>query len=729
VRPSDRGVRIGAALVVALGLAASALAILAGELGLSAGAPRGVFGWKRIVLLVAGGAATAFGALLVARPRIVSRRADSERIRDYRRRVSPSTARRVRAAITSTWFLGAAIALFTWAPQSVLPSPGLDQSWKTALNMAAHERLDFGSDLIFSFGPLGFLHEPQVSYTGTAIAGGVYQVGLALAIAVSLLWAARRSFPLPVAVLLAFLASSLLVREEALLSIAFVWCVVWAGPDPPPVARPLIVYGGALASAFGLLYKLNVGIGVLAMVAVAVVALDGQRRRNVLAFCGAFSAALLGLWLAAGQGVANVIDYANGAVEITGGYSTAMGVTPGPRLEIALLEIAFVVGAALYVGVKLPRVRFVALMAIVLLFCAMQLKSGLVRGDWEHYPRFFAAMLVPWLAFRWMGRERLVALLAMAAVTVVAVAIAERSVTDARPEARDHVIRPLQSPRAAVSETRTLLDAGRRSEARDSARNALRDHYGVDRIDPRILTLLEGHGVHVDPWEASLIWAYELDWDPLPVFQRYSVYTSELDRENADVLASEGGPSRILRHGALGVVTTSSIDHRYGPFEAPAQTLAMLCNFRPLLTTLEYQVLGRTANRCAGERPLRTVEAAYDEQVVVPQAPGGRQIVIARVEGLEPSRVEELLTPLVRSEPRFVTFDGGEEWRVVPATARNGLVLSAPPRVDFPSPWGVTPRTATISFSKGDEPPDPKSSLRIEFASLRAAPFEFERRR
>ena len=44
-------------------------------------------------------------------------------------------------------------------------------------------------------------------------------------------------------------------------------------------------------------------------------------------------------------------------------------------------------------------------------------------------------------------------------------------------------------------------------------------------LPPARCGALRGHTVAVEPWEAGAAWAYELDWQPQPVFQNYSAYT------------------------------------------------------------------------------------------------------------------------------------------------------------------------------------------------------------
>ena len=67
-------------------------------------------------------------------------------------------------------------------------------------------------------------------------------------------------------------------------------------------------------------------------------------------------------------------------------------------------------------------------------------------------------------------------------------------------------------------------------------------------IDPETLALVRDRTVHVFPSEAAVAWAYpELRWKPLPVFQGYQAYTDDLDRLNADALAAQDAPERLLR--------------------------------------------------------------------------------------------------------------------------------------------------------------------------------------
>src|ERR671932_299735 len=60
----------------------------------------------------------------------------------------------------STWLWGGLIALVSWPVGSLLPQPGLDNSFAAGLHLAARDNLQFGQDLVATYGPLGYLRYP-----------------------------------------------------------------------------------------------------------------------------------------------------------------------------------------------------------------------------------------------------------------------------------------------------------------------------------------------------------------------------------------------------------------------------------------------------------------------------------------------------------------------------------------------------------------------------------------
>ncbi|HEV7400581.1 MAG TPA: hypothetical protein VGN84_09975 [Solirubrobacterales bacterium] len=105
-------------------------------------------------------------------------------------------------------FLGLVVALLTFPTFSLTPSPGLDPSWGAGLQMAAHDGLVFGREVVFTYGPLGFLSVPTLWYQDLGAAAVAYAALVHILACTLILWAALRIFDRPLAVIVAPAASS-----------------------------------------------------------------------------------------------------------------------------------------------------------------------------------------------------------------------------------------------------------------------------------------------------------------------------------------------------------------------------------------------------------------------------------------------------------------------------------------------------------------------------------------
>jgi hypothetical protein len=157
---------------------------------------------------------------------------------------------------------------------------------------------------------------------------------------------------------------------------------------------------------------------------------------------------------------------------------------------------------------------------------------------------------------------------------------------------------------------------------------------------------------HIDPFDTGLVWAYDLPWRPLPVFQSYSAYTSGLDQRNADALSDPGGPAAVLRHDP------GAVDGRNPDWESPAAMRALLCHFALRSGDAQWQTLERTAPRCGRERPLGRTTVALGRPAPVPAPPDGQSMVLARIDGIGVGGLETLRALAYRALTRHAVLDG-----------------------------------------------------------------------
>jgi hypothetical protein len=611
---------------------------------------------------------------------------------------------RLRPVLTSTWALGALVTMASWDVVFGPALSGLDPSWSAGMSMAAHFRLDFGTEVIWTYGPLGFLQLPYTHYSDLAVLSFCWRAVLLLAYCLSLIWALRRSFGAPIAVGVTFVTVIALSSTFTVLIPPAVWCLAALTKDPPPFAPRLVSIGGGAFGALECLVRLSYGPTILLMCAATLLVLPG-RRRELPTFAGTAVVVFTVLWFAAGQGVGNFLDFVRSAAEIVFGYSEAMGADGATDVYVplAIVTSILLVGAS---AVTSAPGRYRVAAAVVMALPTFSLfKEAVVRYDEPHVAVFFATATPLLMAVPWRGSWRFVGVPILLAVGTLALETAP-ALTQRDFNLVTHVKR-------FATGVRTLVSPDRRAAIVAQGRFALAIQY---RLERRTVSLLRGHGVHVDPWEAGVVWAFGLDWTPLPVFQDYQAYTPELDADNADVLRSDSGPDRILRANVPRLqpdYRTSAIDGRFPAWDPPQAAIAMLCHFSPLETTGRWQVLGRTANRCGRARLLGSVESAFGRTIPVPRA-GQGEAVFARVHGAGVSGLEKLRSLLFRARFRFVVVNGRAVWRLVPATAADGLLMTVPRAADFPgSAFALSPGARTISFSGGS------GTLRVDFYAMR----------
>jgi hypothetical protein len=591
------------------------------------------------------------------------------------------------ARLDSPWLtglFGCVVAILTWDYIQIVPTYGLDASWMLGLNLAAQAGLDHGTQIAFTFGPLGFLEQPMVIDGLLSTLAAIYLFGLRALLAASLLWAARRSFPWPAAAAIAFVVAAIIPRTvgSVPLALTLLWTLLALQRDAPPWTARALAYGGGALAAVEALVKLNTGLTVVIAVLIAVVGLPGDRLRNLGRFAATAIATFVVLWFAAGQGVGNLDDYLRSSFQLVSGYDNAMQLEQGAVpwdwfacLVVAIASIGLVAGSP---GGRRARLAKVALVAV---FAFSLEKYAYVRHEPGHAGVLLGVLAVVWLTPRWSGEGRLVAAAAVALIALAYVPVADESLDTS------------VAPKVAVNQLADLVVPSERDEAADQARLALAAGYA---LDPQMLARIGSSPVDVRPWEIGIVWAYGLDWRPLPVIQDYAAYTPQLDELNADALASPDGPRFVLRH--LGYESSSlyGLEGRLAPFDAPLEQRELLCGFRATATTPTYQLLERDGDRCGAERNLGTVEAAYGEPVPIPRGHPD-EAVFARIDGAGAEGVERLRAFAYREALRSVTL-GGITTRFETATAPDGLLLRAPAGADFPRPFALALNATTITI-------------------------------
>lgn len=587
------------------------------------------------------------------------------------------------------------------------PSVGLDASWNAGLAMAIKEGLQFGRDVVFPYGPLGFLEGHDVWYGDLAVIAFLHSAALYLAFCAGIVWALRRTLPAVPSALAAFLIVAVLPLQRPIL-VAVLACIALLEQERSQ--RTIIVFAaaGASFSAVEALVKLSTGPTVAILFLIALV---GARARwwQVLGFTVLLAAELSLLWLLAGQSLSAVPAFLENTWQIVSGYSEAMlrqvdvpawQVTMA-TLAAAVITVALVIASAQgRYGDARARWSGVALMAVA---AFAVFKQGVVRADAGHLTLYFSTACALWIAIPWV-RDRWPQMLAGAAV-IAAIGM------PVRPPGMPTNLNAIANVRFAADQVLSVVSKSRRADLTASGREAMKAVY---RLDARTRAALATHTVAIEPWETGVAWAYRLDWAPLPVFQNYSAYTTVLDRLNASAAASPDGPDRILRENAQLVYPEfpgRDIDSRFSGWDPPAQARAVFCHFAAIHTTDRWQVLGRIANRCGQPHLIRSTVANSGEAITVPPASPDEGVFV-RIRGAGVSGLEKISTSLLRARMRQVVVNGAQTYRLVPGTASDGLMLQSGDGIAEADTFSPIPQAKTIEMGGAS------GTLRFDFFGM-----------
>lgn len=489
-------------------------------------------------------------------------------------------------------FLLVAACIFTFPNK---PSYDLDASWRMALGKFFLDGLQFGRDVVFTYGPLGF-------FMGKTYSGLIYwgllawQVVATGVFATLILYWGERLTGWSRLGYFAFMVLFGVTYEDALhmLMIALAAFELLRRVDRPwHWSTSLLLLMLALQSVAKFT---NLMLALLAVATVSGLALWRHRRGTALRLLAWYGGGFLLGWILCGQNPLNLPAYFSNSWYVSQGYQEVMGIaTPAAPLWKALVILAVLGG---YLGLNLftqkDRSRSVAATVILGAFIHLNWKHGFVRSD-GHMVGFFYCALLPITAFPVLLDEAGPFLRLKRWALVAAGVLCVLGIRDTIPVLVDsaHVI--LRN-RIQGNFDRAWHLAGLRADYDMLLAREL-DLYGLPRtrlvVGHRSLDVF-GHD------QASAIYN-KFNYRPRPVFQSYSAYTPELAKLNADFYLSDRAPEFVL-------LRISSIDGRLPAMDDSAVLYLFTQRYKFILNEKFFQLWQKTGAPVDPAEPPRLLE-------------------------------------------------------------------------------------------------------------------------
>jgi len=538
--------------------------------------------------------------------------------------------------------------------------PELDQSWTLALNIAHAQGLVAGKDVIWTYGPLGYLSNPSPAAGGKFLPL-LYRLGVYSLWAAALIRLRRR----PWMVLTLGLAALL----DPFVATDHLEVAVYAGAllvlTDAPRWRDIELLVLAFLAGVSLLGKESLGIQAVAILVCLMAMLfwrDRRWPRQILAPLGVLVATVTGLYWAWTGDPASLPLYFRNSLELISGYSENMS-TPGAAWQVVLALAAM---ATLLIGIPAvaeDRRKLIPVLPLAAICAFLVFKNSIVRQGAAHFVSFAPKIMLTslfLLAVAEAARSRRMLMGFQAGCMVFGYWFAVQS----WPETPRQIGQRL-SLNQSFSWMGVFLEWPQNWKNLDIESEG---NLSVLKVSPIYRAEIGAHSVDSVPWDVAQVRANKWQWRPRPVFQSYAAYTPVLDAIDAEHLKTSVAADFLL-------VSWKALDGRHPFLEEPLTWQERLNRYQTDLHDRDLLLLKRRAEPrfpATAEYAENTSQVAWDQDIGVPYDP--------RVEvrlSVEKSWWGSLRAALFRLNPVWleVTRQSGrkERWRVVRANLRDGV--------------------------------------------------------
>ncbi len=552
-----------------------------------------------------------------------------------------------------------ALALMPHSPYHD-PGLGLDASWAIGLHNAVKNKLVFGTDFVFTYGPLGVLqtrlsigvHELVYILFDLFIVANFFYVFFRIITRTNLalssiliylcLWFAVSDASLSLLWLALFLVfeyhktrKAIILMDIVAIAVLSFFIKLSTAFIPPVLAIPVIVYG---IRAKTMTYR------TAAIVAVSYVGL----------ICG--GAYLLRV---------DLVSYVSNGLHIINGYNDAMYVLKSksganPALEWALLYLLIFAAT----GVYFFRIILKSELLILLFVCSSLFLFALFRIS---FTRFHSESFFPWAvpvyglvflhAAKEMKRFMSIAIWVCMVICVWATAAL----------VNPGFLFPVNTAKAIVGAMGDYYYWSRHYSGDEPRFDRLPEEY---QLPQGIKDSIGNRPVDIVPWDIGILISQGLNYRGRPVIQSYSAYDGALDQLNATYYASSSGPQYVL-------YKSDEIDGRYGLYDETKMKLEILRRYTVIDPNWNHILLKRM------EVPLisSVVESEsgsvkFDERIELTKT-SELQVGYLNVEYSLIGKIIRFLYQPPDLNVTLVLDDGAEfSFRCVQPNVRDGIIVN-----------------------------------------------------
>lgn len=491
---------------------------------------------------------------------------------------------------------------------------GIDNSYMWAFNYFFDKGVRIGKEIIFTFGPLGFLLFPQ-PIGNNLIIGIVIQSLLRLIFIWSLfaLASRRRDVKKPQNKIITFILVFLMANF-----IDFGFLLVFTTGVSlfllKETKKRIFLIIGAAICALALLTKANYGIAS----AVLIISFAFLHRANFGLVFLSVPVFFFLFWFLLYRDLAGVPNFLLGLWEISKGYSSSM--TANVENNSILLGLFVILFFSLPFLFRSSRILF--LYGIFLLSSIVVWRETFLREDDLHTRYFFDFVLLFYLLLLLYTPKIKVQIILLMFVSLLLFGGNMQNLQRfGDPDYFKKAVNQLIRTDGLVN-FRNILSGY--NTYKEKLKKSSQDNLKKSTLSPNIRNLIGNQTIDTYPWEISYIPANNLNWRSRPVIQSYAALTPWLDRQNALFFSSPYSPEFILWHRDKWGGEMESIDGRYLLNDEP-ETITAIFNYYKLIVRDEKLALFQKRRKPVFKEAIiiGRQKANWEEWIEVPRVKSG----------------------------------------------------------------------------------------------------------
>lgn len=542
----------------------------------------------------------------------------------------------------------------------VMPSGApLDPSWVIGLNQAVAQKLQFGQELIFTFGPYAAIYtkafHPATNHL--EILGSIYLS--ALYIFALLLVIKRVNFVLPLGICILF-AGFITHLDPVFYSYALIvgiYC--WQSNSAKSNWRSLLITG-LLFSGFGLYPLIKGPIFVLyfPIAFLSILLFIWQRRWFEAAIIPvAITFTMACFWLYANQNLSNLPNYFLYLGLLIDGFSQAMSSTGNAWEIFAYVGISGLI-AAYIINKRRFEIKGIYLLLVFSLYLFVSFKAGFVRHDGHALMGGEALMLASLLLVLILPSRSGYILLLLALVVFLKIE------GDYKPGLTNATFEQIQRTYRSTWEGAKV----RIFEPKKITNEFEQTLHSLNQLTP--LPKLSGTS-DIYPFDQTYLIASGNPWNPRPVFQSYHAYTDKLANKNKAFLDSANAPDNVF-------FRIESIDGRFPTGDDGASWPTLLSQYQANTTVGQYLILKKKSGPSTPglAKPVSSSTHQLNDWVSLPLLD---QPIWASVD-IQQSWIGKIKSLLFKSSPLGISVkledDSVKQFRFVAGNFRPPVLLS-----------------------------------------------------